>query len=145
MSLYNMVYGFNPACIVLMPMLGRTQDEYPRFRDCFLSDDNKYIEILTRVGGGNRNQGYGEDELYKDPNYVKTYDWDMDSTYGFYVFKVPEKWQADFDMIVAKNYRDVSDEYVACVKAMFKKLAADGTIDQLFGRETPAEAPHEEV
>lgn len=72
MSLYNMLYGFNPACIVLMPMLGRTQDEYPRFRDCFLSDDNKYIEILTRVGGGNRNQGYGEDELYKDPNYVKT-------------------------------------------------------------------------
>lgn len=35
MSLYNMINGFNPACFLIMPMLGRKQEEWPRFRDCF--------------------------------------------------------------------------------------------------------------
>ena len=130
MSLYNMVNGFNPACIFFMPMLGRSQQEYPRFRDCFLSDDKKHIEIYTRVGGNNRNCGYGEEELYSDPNFVTTYDDDFDSTYGTYVFNVPEKWQADFDKIVAGQFNDVSDEYVTCVKEMFPKLSE--MIDKIF-------------
>ena len=139
MSLYNMVNGFSPACLLLMPMLGRTQYEYPRFRDCFLSDDEQYIEILTRVGGGNRKQGYGEEELYSDPNFVKTYDWDQDSTYGFYVFKAPDKWKEDFDKIVAKKFSEVSDAYIECVKTMYPKLAAAGLIDAVFGRITSEE------
>lgn len=130
MSLYNMVNGFNPACIFFMPMLGRSQQEYPRFRDCFLSDDKKHIEIYTRVGGNNRNCGYGEEELYSDPNFVATYDDDFDSTYGTYVFSVPEKWQADFDKIVAGQFNEVSDEYVTCVKEMFPKLSE--MIDKIF-------------
>ena len=89
MSLYNAIMGFNPACVVLLPMLGRTQDEYPRFRDCFLSDDGKRIVVYTRVGGGNRHCGYGEEELYKDENFVCTYDDDYDRTYGYYEFNVP--------------------------------------------------------
>lgn len=140
MSLYNMVHGFNPACIMLMPMLGRTQAEYPRFRDCFLSDDEKYIEIFTRVGGGNRNQGYGEEALYNDPNFVKTYDWEEDSTYGFYVFKVPEKWQDDFDKIVAERFSEVSDAYVECVKTMYPMLTEAGMIDRIFERTTGGDA-----
>lgn len=60
MSLYNMIHGYNISCIVFMPMLGRKQEEYPRFRDCFLSDDKEHIIIYTRVGGGNRGCGYGE-------------------------------------------------------------------------------------
>ena len=130
MSLYNMVNGFNPACIFFMPMLGRSQQEYPRFRDCFLSDDKKHIAIYTRVGGNNRNCGYGEEELYSDPNFVTTYDDAFDSTYGTYVFNVPEKWQADFDKIVAGQFNEVSDEYVTCVKEMFPKLSE--MIDKIF-------------
>ena len=38
-----MINGFNPSCILFMPMLGRKQEEYPRFRDCFLSDDKEHI------------------------------------------------------------------------------------------------------
>ena len=33
MSLYNMINGFNPACLLIMPMLGRKQEEWPSF-DC---------------------------------------------------------------------------------------------------------------
>jgi len=134
MSLYNAMMGFNPCCILFMPMLGRKQEEYPRFRDCFLSDDHKYIDIYTRVGGGNRNTGYGEEELYKDENFVETFDDDYDNTYGTYRFKVPEKWQSDFDLIVEGRIKDVSDDYVAHLKEFFPKLSAEGVIDKLFRR-----------
>lgn len=134
MSLYNAVMGFNPACVLLMPMLGRTQQEYPRFRDCFLSEDHKYIDIYTRVGGGNRGCGYGEEELYKDENFVTTWDDDYDHTYGYYRFKVPERWQKDFDHIINSELKEVSEEYLDTVKAMFPKLADAGVIDKMFMR-----------
>ena len=130
MSLYNMLNGFNPACLILMPMLGRKQEEYPRFRDCFLEDDK--IAIYTRVGGGNRNCGFGEEELYKDPNFVSTYDDDFDRTYATYLFNVPDKWKADFELIRNGNFNAVSDEYVECVKEFYPKLAKDGVIDAIF-------------
>ena len=132
MSLYNMVYGFNPACLLFMPMLGRKQDEYPRFRDCFLSEDKKHIDIYTRVGGGNRGCGYGEEELYKDENFVETFDDDYDNTFATYRFRVPEQWQADFNLILDGKLNEVSDDYVACVKNIFPKLAEQGIIDSIF-------------
>lgn len=134
MSLYNMVNGFNPACILLMPMLGRKQDEYPRFRDCFLSEDDERIVICTRVGGGNRGQGYNEEELYKDPNFVTTYDDGCDNTYGYYEFNPPERWKEDFDNIISGDLEEVSDEYVQYVKEFYPKLAEEGVIDSIFRR-----------
>lgn len=132
MSLYNMLVGYSPACIIFLPMLGRKADEYPRFRNCFLSDDNEKIEIYTRVGGGNRGCGYGEEELYKDPNFVTTYDDEFDSTYATYVFNVPEKWKTDFERITNDKWDEVSDEYVAEVKKFYPSLAEK--IDEVFNR-----------
>ena len=129
MSLYNAMFGFNPACVVIMPMLDRKQDEYPRFRDCFVKDG--MIAIYTRVGGNNRGCGYGEEELYKDPNFVTTYDDEFDSTYATYLFNVPEKWKDDFDKIMNNDFH-VSDEYYEHVKSFFPKLAEEGVIDSLF-------------
>ena len=137
MSLYNMMNGFNPACIVLMPMLGRKQNEYPRFRDCFLEDGK--IAIYTRVGGNNRGEGYGEEELYKDPNFVSTYDDSFDSTYGTYLFNCPEKWRADFDLICNGKLEEVTDEYVAYVKEFYPILAEKGIIDAIFRGESESE------
>lgn len=134
MSMYNMVNGFNPACVFLMPMLGRKQDEYPRFRDCFLSKDYERIVIYTRVGGPNRENGYGEEELYKDPNFVKTYDDETDRTYGYYEFNVPEKWKNDFALILAGEYEKVSEEYVSYVREFYPLLAERGVIDKAFRR-----------
>lgn len=135
MSLYNMMNGFNPACLFFMPMLGRKQDEYPRFRDCFLADDEEHIVIFTRVGGPNRDTGFGEEKLYEDPNFVKTYDDEEDSTYGYYEFSVPEKWKKDFDTIVAGKFEEVSDEYVSYVREFYPLLAEKGIIDKVFGRD----------
>lgn len=132
MSLYNMVNGFNPACVLIMPMLGRKQDEWPRFRDCWVTKENT-IAIYTRVGGGNRNCGYGEEELYKDPNFIKTYDDDFDKTYATYEFSVPEKWEPDFDKIIGGNLSDVSAEYIQHLKNFFTELTEAGVIDKIFG------------
>lgn len=132
MSLYNMINGFNPACLFIMPMLGRKQEEYPRFRDCFVTEENN-IAIYTRVGGGNRGCGFGEEELYKDENFLTTYDDDFDNTYATYEFKVPLKWKSDFDLIMRGKQHEVSKEYVRYVKEFYPKLAEAGVIDKAFG------------
>ena len=133
MSLYNMLMGFNPACVAIMPMLGRKQEEYPRFRDCFVTDEGN-IAIYTRVGGGNRNCGYGEEKLYEDENFITTYDDEYDNTYGTYEFRVPEEWKADFVKIIDGRANEVSDEYLTYVKEFYPKLAAEGVIDKIFGK-----------
>lgn len=121
-GLYNLINGVNPATFFILPMLGKHPDEYPRFRDCFVSDDNTCIEVLTRVGGGNRDCGYGEEELMKHPNFIKTYDWDEDNTYGWYIFSVPEKWKEDFDKIINGSLAEISDEYFNEMIRVYPKL-----------------------
>lgn len=122
MSLYNMMNGVNPATFIILPMLGRHPDEYPRFRDCFINEE-KQIEVYTRVGGNNRNCGYGEEVLYKDPNFVRTYDDDFDNTYGFYVFNVPEEWKEDFDKIIEGRGIEISDKYFEQMCKVYPKLS----------------------
>ncbi len=121
MSLYNMLFGFSPACVFILPMLGRKADEYPRFRDCFVTEE-KTIAVYTRVGGGNRKCGFGEEVLYEDPNFIKTYDDDFDSTYGTYEFNVPEKWKDDFEKITSGRMNEVSDEYVQLIELFYPGL-----------------------
>lgn len=132
MSLYNILNGFDPDCVLLMPMLGRKQNEYPRFRDCFLSDDKKHIVIYTRVGGNNRNSGFNEDVLYKDPNFVRTWDDDFDSTYGYYEFRVPKEWEPDFEKIVSGDIESVSEECKNLVRCFFPLLEKEGILDKMF-------------
>lgn len=132
MSLYNMINGFNPACIFIMPMLGRRQEEYPRFRDCFVTEENN-IAIYTRVGGGNRGCGFGEEELYEDENFLTTYDDEFDCTYATYEFKVPDKWKNDFNKILSDDLQNVSAEYQNYLKEFYPKLAEQGIFDKVFG------------
>ena len=131
MSLYNMLNGFNPACIFVMPMLGRKQNQYPRFRDCFIEDDK--IAIFTRVGGNNRNSGYGEEELYRDPHFVSTYDDDFDNTYATYLFEVPERWKSDFEKISEGKILETSDEYKNYIREFWPLLNEKGWFDEAFG------------
>ena len=118
MSLYNAMFGVNPACLFILPLLGRKADDYPRFRDCFINKDDQIV-VLTRVGGNNRDYGFGEEELYKDPNFIETYDDDFDNTYGYYVFKVPEEWKGDFALIRDGRFSETSDAYVTLVTDMY--------------------------
>ena len=60
--------------------------------------------------------------FYEDPNFLKTWDDDYDSTYGYYEFKVPDKWRSDFDKVVAGEAKSVSEEYKALLMEFFPKL-----------------------
>lgn len=120
MNLYNLLKGVNPSAFYILPMLGKHPREIPRFRDCFISSKKKIV-VLTRVGGGNRNSGFGEDVLYQHPDFVETYDDKDDSTYGYYVFNVPEKWKNDFERIT--NCKRPSDEYIEHCCTIYPKIA----------------------
>lgn len=125
MSLYNMLNGVNPATFFILPMLGEKHpDEYPRFRDCFV--ENNQIHVYTRVGGGNRDCGYGEDELQAHPNYIEDFDDDFDSTYATYVFSVPEEFKADFDLLMngtlSEGLPNTSDKYKERILKVYPKI-----------------------
>lgn len=127
MSLYNMMNGVTQAVFFILPMLGKHPDQYPRFRDCFLSDEDHpeyddYIHVYTRVGGNNRNAGFGEEELYEIPEFVATFDDSFDSTFATYVFEVPEKWKADFDLFKQGRIKEFSKEYQNEIIRVFPKL-----------------------
>lgn len=118
MTMYNLINGVNPAVILILPMLGKHYNEYPRFRDCFLSDPERpeyegSIHVYTRVGGGNR-EYYSEEieELRSSPHYVDDYDNWFDCTYATFVFQVPDEWRDDFKILLETgDYNNVSEAY----------------------------------
>lgn len=140
MSLYNMMNWVNPSAFFILPMLGEKHpDSYPRFRDCFAEYEgggngepikNREIHVYTRVGWGNRNSGYGEEELQVHPNYLRDFDDDFDNTYATYVFSVPNEFQEDFDKVVTGWLKRISDTYKARLYKVYPKL--EEKFDELF-------------
>jgi len=137
MILYNIINeiinGIDPATIFILPMLGEKHpSEYPRFRDCFVEDDE--IHVFTRVGGGNRNCGYGEEELREHPNYLREFDDDFDDTYATYVFSVPDEFKEDFELVkmgrisrikeTSQKYRERLYKVYPELKDVFDKIFA---------------------
>ncbi len=129
MSMYNMVNGCSPAVFLILPMLGKHPEEYPRFRDCFLSNEERpdlddHIHIYTRTGGGNREEYDEENEAMTNmDDFVEDFDDSFDTTYASWVFKVPEQWNADFKLITQGRMAEVSDAYVEQCKSVFPKIA----------------------
>ena len=135
MSMYNMINGVNPATFFILPMLGEKHpDNYPRFRDCFVENDE--IHVYTRVGGGNRNCGFGEEELQSHPNYLRDFDDDYDSTYATYVFSVPDEFKPDFELIKLGKIKEISDKYKERLYLVYPKLKE--TFDKIFTTEDAA-------
>jgi len=89
MSMYNMLFGMNPDSDKLLSLLGKTQDDFGRFRNVYLEDG--FIIVHTRCGGGNRDD-YEEvfDEMSTHPWYSHDVDDDYDCTYADIYFKIPE-------------------------------------------------------
>lgn len=133
MSLYNIINGANPATFFILPLLGEKHpDDYPRFRDCFVNNEAEEpeIHVYTRVGGGNRNCGFGEEELRKHPNFKMDFDDDFDRTYATYVFSVPKEWKNDFDKILEGRLKETSVEYKERVAKVYPKL--EEKLNELF-------------
>lgn len=137
MDLRSTLNGYNPVAVLILPMLGRRTNEYPRYRDCYVTEDER-IAVVTQCGGKFREKGFGEEELYEDPNFVRTYDVEENTSYGIYEFDPPAEWSGDFYHIMQNEMPEVSDEYIAVVKEFYPRLAESGRIDIAFGRKKPA-------
>lgn len=116
-NLYNMVHGTTPLTFIILPLLGKHPDKYPRFRDCFFEDKQKpdlkgNIHVYTRVGGGNRESYQKEiSELREMEGFITDYDDDFDSTYATFVYKIPEKYKNDVKLITEGKLKETSKEY----------------------------------
>jgi hypothetical protein len=136
--MYNMVHGVNPFTFIVLPMLGKHPDEYPRFRDCFGGDESKpeydgHILVYTRTGGSNRADYWVEISAMRQlPEYVADYDDAEDDTYAMFVFSVPERWTADYEKIINGKLVEVSDEYKDEMCRVYPKLA--DKFNEMFGR-----------
>lgn len=143
MSLYNMMHGVNPSAFFVLPMLGKHAESYPRFRDCFLADEehpryDNHILVYTRVGGGNR-EDYQEqiDELRASPNYVSDYDDSFDCTFATFVFSVPEEWKEDYGKIKSGKLLEISEAYKKKLYEIYPKLT--DKFNEIFNSETTDE------
>ena len=89
MSMYNLLFGMNPDADKLLEFLGKTKEDFGRFRNVYM--DEGYIVVHTRNGGGNR-EDYEDvfDEMAEHPWYSHDEDDDFDCTYANIYFKVPE-------------------------------------------------------
>ncbi len=97
MSLYNMVMGTNPFAGMLLALLGfqKPNEEIPRLRDCYV-DQQGYVVILTRTGGGNRAEyAEGNAKLAALPGFVGTMDWQLDTTFALWVYNLTDDPEAD--------------------------------------------------
>ena len=142
-GLYNEIFGWSPACLLLAPMLTDENPEsfFPRFRDCYLGDGEDTIVIFTRVGGGNRTSdpddewSFGEHKLYDMPTFIRTWDDSFDNTYGYYEFGVPEEWAEDFEHVKRAELDQLSDAYIDRIQKCFQKvdiraLLSDATAEE---------------
>lgn len=134
--------GVTFATFFVLPFLGKHPDEYPRFRDCFVgrvtrsktkddqfgiptmeSDHSDVITVYTRTGGGNRENYKSEIESMRAmPGFIDDCDDSFDNTFASFVFKVPEEWRDDFDLVVLGKIIDTSQEYKKLVDKVYPKL-----------------------
>ena len=89
MSLYNMLFGMNPDSDKLLEFLGKTKEDFGRFRNVYMEDG--FIVVHTRNGGGNRDDyQWVFDEMSTHPWYSHDADDDFDCTYANIYFRHPE-------------------------------------------------------
>lgn len=154
MSLYNMICGMNANLAVLAsPFLPRAADRFPRFRDVFTAANDAPCEgdlfVYTRMGGGNRTcwndddeksnepcdcYGCDADRLEQHPDCVARYDDDFDSTFCTFVFVVPLSRRPDFDLLMAGQCGELSEDYRSDLRNIFSgRDKIQSFIDDVLG------------
>jgi hypothetical protein len=114
MSLYNMLFGTNPASGFLLGALELETEKYPtgRFRDIYFEAEGNKIILYTRNGGGNR-EDYEHvfEALEKHPLYLTDYDDDFDSTYAYIEFKAPQSVIDFFEDVKGEKFERVGERF----------------------------------
>jgi hypothetical protein len=122
MSLYNALFGMNPAAGYLLGSLNKTDGDFGRFRDAYYEkkdDGTGRIIVYTRCGGGNRDDyEFVFNEMEVHPLYLTNYDDDFDSTYAYFEFLAPDSVNEFFKDMEAKDFEKVGDRFQREIKEM---------------------------
>ena len=128
MSLYNMMFGQNPAADVILATLGLTKGDVGRFRNVWVDKDDEgktRIAVYTRNGGDNRDEYQGTfDALSEHPQYIEDRDDDFDCTYAMIYFRPPPALAAEFDAMASEKPIDPSEEWLKVIAAFEKASVA---------------------
>lgn len=130
MSMYNMLSGFNVNASLCLAMLGIDTAIIPRFRNAWLSNDGSIITIMTRTGGGNRDEYDGSNiEMTYVAGYLRDFDDAFDATYAQFEYAVPSRFIADTKLIaeamLAVSRGAESNEVNATVERALSALRGD--------------------
>jgi hypothetical protein len=131
MSMYNMLFGTNPAADKLLAALGTTMGDVPRFRDVYLDEDG--IVIYTRTGGNNREDYEDEINALRDlPGFVSDEDDDFDNTYAYFRYAVPDAFMEEVRAGLASTGVDVppSAKWDALFAALNAKEKEENKVSQ---------------
>lgn len=106
MSLYNMLHGFNQFAPEAIAMLGANSKLIGRLRDAYFTklDGAPVILVLTRTGGGNRDDYITENDYLRGlPGFIKDIDSPMDETYAEFYFSVPPDYLGPVNLLLEKT------------------------------------------
>lgn len=122
MSLYKRLFGENKEAPAILGFAGLTRGMFMKYRDCFLNPDGTIVTVITRIGGGNRNEyRQAHINIKRHPNYIRDYDDDFDDTYCYFEFKVDNKFLETAKKIAPK-------EQHPSIHEMFKKECEEANI-----------------
>ena len=122
MSLYNKLFGEHPDATALLGMIEVTRNDFKRYRDVYLNKEGNVITVITRLGGKNKNN-YMQVfiDMQKNKHYIKDFEDDLDNTYCYFSFRVPEKY------LNTTKYMSPNDEPLS-VGDKFKKEIEEARI-----------------
>ena len=104
MSLYERLFGENEEASAILGCAGLTRGMFMRYRDCFLNPEGTIVTVITRIGGGNRDEyRQAHTDIKRHPNYICDYDDAFDNTYCYFEFKVDDKFLETAKKIAPKE------------------------------------------
>lgn len=147
MSLYNMLFGVNPASKIFLAMIDLDMGDIPRFRNVYLNigedfqggskdftgSEPLFIAVHTRTGGGNREfyDEHNEDNpdgpwnstMRENEYFVYDCDDDFDCTYATFFFSVPKEYLEGLKEVLLKGeHADLTTTPGQQWETLFEKL-----------------------
>lgn len=81
----------------------------PRYRSVEINALTPEVAVRGRCGDGNRREYEKEIDAFEEkPGFRRSYEWDQDSTYMFFIFEIPKAKHAEWRAIIDKNSSVIS-------------------------------------
>ncbi len=122
-TFYNLIAGNHPAQLVLLSALGATDEGkislIPRLRDVYLFPEE--IRILTRTGGGNREEYEESNEWLRSfDTFLRDWDDEYDDTYAWWAYSWPDAWRPQLQHMLETIQEEAPELLPASLRPVFE-------------------------